>query len=370
MRHTFKATFEHQNDAQRLMDDLHAAGYAHAVLARSGATHSGSYTRQRHAVMLSVDSESEASLAAGIIERAKPARFQVARNESVDSVTAGAPAKEEMAYAYSPRAEPGSLQFRPIDAGHIFGTQSATSPPTGTTFQEKMGSASLQTGADAFPDQSPVTAVWTDMDLDTDVNEHTAYRFGEALHMSDKYRNRSWNEAEPSVKSEWSARSTDSSTWENAKSSVRRGWDKSTPDIDNDDYYRSHWTTSYARNTVGRGGDDATPAYMDEGAAQGSKEYLSPAGEDSTGQLSSWKRFEDAVLHGWKRINLTGRDPGHASDTGATDEAYRASAAYGDATGMDPASATWNDKEHVEPHISPWKKVRDSMHHGWKRVRP
>jgi hypothetical protein len=368
MRHTFKATFEHQDDAQRLMDDLHAAGYAHAELERSGATHSGPYTRQRHAVVLSVDSESEASLAAGIIECTKPARFQVERNESVDSTTAGTPAKDRMVLAYPAGAEPGILQFRPLDDGHIFGTQSATSPPTGTTYQEKMSTATLQTGADAFLGLSSVTTKWTGIGLDTDVNEHTAYRFGGDLHMSDRYRNRSWNEAEPSLKSEWSARSTDSPTWENAKSSVRRGWDETTPDIDDDDYYRSHWTTSYARNTVGRGGDDATPAYMDDGAVRAGEEYPSRA-TGSTRQLSSWERFEDAVLHGWKRINLTGRDPGRASDTGASDEAYRASAAYGEAAGLDPAAGTWDDKAHVERRISPWKKVRDSMHQGWKRVR-
>jgi hypothetical protein len=83
MHHTFKATFEQQGDAQRLVDDLHAAGYVHAELVRSGATHSGPYTRQRHAVMLSVDSEPEASLAAGIIERAGPARLQHEQEETL-----------------------------------------------------------------------------------------------------------------------------------------------------------------------------------------------------------------------------------------------------------------------------------------------
>jgi hypothetical protein len=368
MRHTFKATFEHQSDAQRLMDDLHAAGYAHAELARSGATHSGPYTRQRHTVVLSVDSETGAGLAAGIIERTKPARFQVELNDSVDSMPAGAPATNRIVPAWPQGTEPGALQCRPLDDGHILGTQSATSPPAGMTHQERMSTATPQIGADTFLGRSSVTANWAGMHLDTDVQDQTAYRFGRALHMSDRYRNRSWGEAERGMKSEWSARSTDAHTWEDAKSSARRGWDEITPEIDDDDYYRSHWTTSYARNTVGRGGDDATPAYMDGRVAQSSEEYLSPAA-GSTGQLSSWERFEDAVLHGWKRINLTGRDPGRALDTGTTDQAYRASAAYGDAPGLDPESGTWDDKEHVERRISPWKKVRDSMHQGWKRVK-
>jgi hypothetical protein len=368
MRHTFKATFEHQNDAQRLMDDLHAAGYAQAELARSGATHSGPYTHQRHAVVLSVESESEASLVTGIIERAAPARFQVERNDSVDSMTAGAPATDRIVPAWPPGTEPGALQFRPLDDGHIFGTQSAMSPPAGTTFQEKMSTSTLQTGADAFLGLSSVRAKWTGMALDTDVNEHTAYRFGGALHMSDRYRNRSWNEAEPSLKNEWLARSTDSPTWDDAKSSVQRGWDETTPDIDDDDYYRSHWTTSHAQNTVGRGGDDATPAYMDHGAVRNTGAHLSPD-TGATRQLSSWGRFEDAVLHGWKRINLTRPAPGRASDPGATDEAHRRSFANGKATGPDRASSAWEDNERVERRISPWTKVRESMHQGWKRVR-
>jgi hypothetical protein len=90
---------------------------------------------------------------------------------------------------------------------------------------------------------------------------------------------------------------------EDAKSSARRGWDEITPDIDHDDYDRSHWTTSHARNTVGRGGDDATPANVDGRVARSNEEYLSPAA-GSTGQLSPWERFEDAVLHGWKKNQL------------------------------------------------------------------
>jgi hypothetical protein len=325
MRHTFKATFEHQSDAQRLMDDLHAAGYAHAELARSGATHSGPYTRQRHAVELSVDSESEAGLAADIIERAKPARFQVERNDSVDSMTVVAPATDRIVPAWPPGAEPGALQFRPLDDGHIFGTQSATSPPAGMTYQERMSAPALLTGADTFVGQSSATAKLGRMDLDTDVQAR-----------------------------------------DDAKSSALRGSDKITPDIDDGDYYRGHRTTSHAHDAVAYSGDDATPAYMDEGMAQGSEKYLSPAA-GSTRQLSSWGRFEDAVFHGWERINSTRRDPVRASDTGATDEAYRRSTAHGEATGLEPASD--DHQEAGERRISPWEKVRVSMHQGWKRVR-
>jgi hypothetical protein len=83
MRRTFKASFEQQSDAQLLMDELLAAGYTDAVLALSGATHSGRFTRQRPAVTLHVHSESEASHALDLIERAKPARLQDEQDEGV-----------------------------------------------------------------------------------------------------------------------------------------------------------------------------------------------------------------------------------------------------------------------------------------------
>jgi hypothetical protein len=331
MRHTFKATFEQQSDAQHLMDDLSAAGYLHAKLALSGATHAGPYTHQRHAVTLIVDSEPEAGRAAVIIEGAKPARFQDEQDESVpegiDGTLTGTAGRGGVVSAYPPGAEPGILQFRHLDGEHIFGTQSATSPPAGAMHQETMGTAQLPIGAEAFPSRPSVDARWLDPDVGTSADERTAYRFGKTLRMDDRYRNRSWNEAAPGLKSEWMAFSTASSTWDEAQSSVRRGWDATTPEIDDDSYYRSHWRTSYAHGAGRHGGDDATPFYMDSSdAGTGMRAGREPG---DAGQLSSWGRFEDAVLHGWNRIGLAGPDDG----------------------------------------VSAWTRLRTTVRQGWKRGR-
>jgi len=47
---------------------------------------------------------------------------------------------EDAGVAYPPGAEPGALQFRPIEEGHLFGTQDADGPPANMTYRERMGS--------------------------------------------------------------------------------------------------------------------------------------------------------------------------------------------------------------------------------------
>jgi hypothetical protein len=350
MRHTFKASFDRQSDAQHLIDELSAAGYAHAALAMSGATHSGSHTRQRPAVTLTVDTEPQVRHAAGIIERCKPARLQEVEEENpADAADTDAPVAWTHGGAampmYPPGTEPGVLQFHHLESGRLFGTQNAEAPPSGMTFQEPAGTAPAWHDADGYAIRPEAMAPWPEAEEGDNDDARAAYRFGKAMRMEDRYRNRSWDEAEPDLKKEWAVSSAGGFAWEAAKSSVRGGWNWTTPDIDDDSYYRSHWTTRYED----RSGGDAGPSYMDGSEARRSEHYRSHgAGEEDDAprdgrtahggaHLSVWSRLEDAVHHGWHRIG--------------------AAMPHADGGMAEP----WG--------MSAWHRVKEAVRHGWGRGR-
>lgn len=54
-----------------------------------------------------------------------------------------------------------------------------------------------------------------------------AYRYGSTMRASELYRNRPWDEAEPTLRSDWEARHP-GSVWENMKAAIRHGWDRIT----------------------------------------------------------------------------------------------------------------------------------------------
>jgi len=230
MRHIYKASFEHRGDAQHLLDDLITAGYTQASLTLSGATHSGPYTRQRHAVVLAVDSDTEAQRALALIEHSHPARLQ----DDLQGPT------------YRPGTEPGALQFHHLEDSRLFGTQDITAPPAGTTFQEKMGSAKLWEAEDESL-KARAQVVWPDLDVGENDLERAAYRFGRTMRTDDRYRNRAWDEAEPGLNAEWTSSSPDACAWDDARASVRHGWDFSTPEIDDDSHYRTHRNSFWER---------------------------------------------------------------------------------------------------------------------------
>jgi hypothetical protein len=56
-----------------------------------------------------------------------------------------------------------------------------------------------------------------------------AYSYGSSLKSNDKYRGRSWDDAESDIRTDWESRNGGStSTWEKMKSAVREGWDRMT----------------------------------------------------------------------------------------------------------------------------------------------
>lgn len=77
-----------------------------------------------------------------------------------------------------------------------------------------------------------------------------------------------------------------------------------------DDYYRSHWTSNFAG--AGASYDDYAPAYRYGAAMRGSDEYRNRSWDESESTLrsswesrypqSTWEKFKAAVRHGWDRI--------------------------------------------------------------------
>lgn len=237
MRHTLKAIFDKRSDAQHVLDKLLASGYTHADTKPTGTEHDegfGASVRHtfarmfgtkhhediapsqedaasaQHVVIFTSESEHEAERAAGIIGNFGPNDVEE-HHEHSDQETAGTylPGAAAMRAIYPPGTEPGSLQFRAPEDSRYFGTQNAESPPTGNTFQSRMGTTPW-----APPEEG--------------ASDAAAYRYGGEMRASDPSPNRSWEEAEPSLQSGWERKHMhdELSSWHRIKEAVRRGWDR------------------------------------------------------------------------------------------------------------------------------------------------
>jgi hypothetical protein len=141
-----------------------------------------------------------------------------------------------------------------------------------------------------------------------------AERYGNAMHLSEKYRNRSWDEVDHELKSGWELRDPGTPSWNAAEAAIRRGWDDASPEIDEDSYYRTHWNVQYAHE-AGRNREHAPASVSADKARDGfqyrMRHWTAVATDQRAswasrhvGELPPWERFKDAVLHGWGRINL------------------------------------------------------------------
>lgn len=66
---------------------------------------------------------------------------------------------------------------------------------------------------------------------DTYNDYEPAYKYGNEMRSSDKYRGRDWNDVESDLRSDWDTRypgTAGASTWEKMKAAVRHGWDRMT----------------------------------------------------------------------------------------------------------------------------------------------
>jgi hypothetical protein len=335
MRHTVKAVFAHKSDARHVLDELLAAGYPYADTALSselpagqadrsvkrlaarlfgagqhehGAAYSGAFARGRHVVKITAGSESDVACAVAIIER-----------------------------------------FRPVGIEDHDDEQEHGSAGAGAEAVETMGADSRRVRPD---------------------DDMAAYRYGKEMRTSDKYRNRSWDEAEPGLSSGWKTRAPDTPAWDDSRPAIRRGWDAVTPEIDSDDYYRNHWTTRYAGSAGDDAYDDYKPAYIYGSEARRSEKYRSRDWRDveqelkagwqarHAGQLSSWENFKDAVNHGWNRVTLD-------DDRSA---AYRHGADAARDINYRRLTSEW-ERRHAGSASATWDKVKAAVRHGWDRVR-
>jgi hypothetical protein len=227
-----------------------------------------------------------------------------------------------------------------------------------------------------------------------------AYRYGTEMRTSARYRDRSWDEVESDLKSDWEARHPGASTWDRFKAAVRRGWDKITPDIDDDSYYRTHWNARYsnANDTY----DDYLPAYRYGDEARRLQKYRSRHWDDAESDLkadwesrytsghSTWDRFKDAVRHGWNKITPdtvddstyyhTHYESNYASSGTDYDDvapAYR----YGNEMRQsdtyrgrhwDDAETDlkndWHSRYGAHDERSAWERIKAAVRHGWEKM--
>ena len=227
-----------------------------------------------------------------------------------------------------------------------------------------------------------------------------AYRYGTEMRSSTRYRDRSWDEVESDLKSDWESRHPGESTWEKFKAAVRRGWDKITPDIDNDSYYRSHWNAKYSNADDNY--DDYLPAYRYGNEARRLQKYRSRHWDDVESDLktdwesryttgpSTWEKFKDAVRHGWDKITPDMDDDSTyyhthyestyaASGTDFNDVApayrygneMRSSDSYRDRDWDDvehDLKKDWHSKYGTDHEPSAWERIKAAVRHGWERM--
>jgi hypothetical protein len=227
-----------------------------------------------------------------------------------------------------------------------------------------------------------------------------AYRYGTEMRTSARYRDRSWDEVESDLKSDWEARHPGASTWDKFKAAVRRGWDRITPDIDDDSYYRTHWNARYsnANDTY----DDYLPAYRYGDEARRLQKYRSRHWDDAESDLrsdwesrytsghSTWDKFKDAVRHGWNKITPdtvddstyyhTHYESNYASSGTDFDDvapAYR----YGNEMRQsdtyrgrhwDDAETDlkndWHSRYGAHDERSAWERIKAAVRHGWEKM--
>jgi hypothetical protein len=420
MRHTLKAVFAHQRDAQHALDELLASGYPHAnttlsselspgqadrsVLEGENARVSGlvkrfaarllgsgqhkrrsaysdAFTRARHVVAVTAGSEPDVARAIAIIDRFRPIGIEDHDEEWDHNNMHGAGADAaKTGSVYPPGTEPGALQDRAHEDSRYF-----------DTFEDTMGADSQWAHPDDGRPHVPSPAPFPNSDNTVHDNYMAAYRYGKEMRTSDRYRNRSWNEAELGLSSGWETRAPDTPAWNESKSAIRRGWNEVTPEIDDDDYYRTHWTTRNA-DSAGEGTyDNYKPAYIYGSEARRSEKYRSqdwrevePALQADwkarhAGQLPPWENFKDAVKHGWNRIgpdmdnanhdavDVLGDDDLSAAYRHGSDAVYDIDHRHHHRNEVDAHLNSDRKRRHADNASPTWDKVKAAVSHGWDR---
>ena len=214
-----------------------------------------------------------------------------------------------------------------------------------------------------------------------------AYRYGSKMASDPVYRGRSWDDVEPTLRSDWES-TNPGSAWERFKAAVRHGWERMTGD--EDDEYRSHWASNYG----GQGGnyEDYQPAYR-YGSSMASTTYKGRKWDEIEPDLrssweashpnDSWERVKASVRHGWDR--MTGKDDdqyrshwaSNYANEGSSYDEYAPAYSYGSSMASDAGyrGRNWDD---VESELrsdwetrypgSAWDRFKAAVRHGWDRM--
>ncbi|MEH6437656.1 hypothetical protein [Massilia sp. DD77] len=242
-----------------------------------------------------------------------------------------------------------------------------------------------------------------------------AYAYGSQMRGDSRYANRQWDEVEGDLRTDWETRNP-GSTWENMKAAVRRGWDRMTGD-DDEDYYRSHYSSTYGAS--GKDYDEYEPAYSYGTEMARSETYRNRPWDEAMPSLrsdwearqasgarmdadgtkavasSAWEDMKDAVRHGWNRMTNAFSDTDEDSyyrshyrshygsavgGAGDSYDTYRPAYEYGSSMRRDPqySSREWDDALENELRSgwqsrypggpSTWDKVKEAVRHGWNRL--
>ncbi len=221
------------------------------------------------------------------------------------------------------------------------------------------------------------------------VDRIAAYRYGNEMRVSDKYRNRSWNEVDDDLRSEWELRNPGVSNWDASAPVIRSGWEATSPDIDEDSYYRTHWNARYAHAARGPGAHAAAAVNRGEAGhgfpyrirhwAAATADLKAGWASSHAGELRPWERFKDALFHGWSRIDLgNGETEASAASTDDLSPAYR----FGDeAHHIDRfRSRSWDEVENALHEdwdsryggrgLATWDRNKTAVRCGWDRTKP
>lgn len=330
MRHTLTAVFDDYGEAQHSLNRLLAAGYSHADAALSIAVRAGQAIGKQQLHVFGISAERLFARLFGIVSDTHPVSdpdtsvsarhvltFTTESEAEVKHATEiegrlipvddeeihtwqhlGIPDATEA--ACQPGTEPSTLQNHAHANSHYFGTRDSDNAfPLGTTFKASSFSAtnwaSVGVGAihvGPLPAQDLATRDGND--------ESAAYRYGNEMHLSDDFRNRSWNEVDADLQSGWELRNPGRSSGDASESAIRRRWDGISPDIDEDGYHREE--SGYALASS----DEASRGYQYrfrrwKAATEALKANWTLR---HPGELPPWEKFKDAVLHGWGRISL------------------------------------------------------------------
>jgi hypothetical protein len=96
-----------------------------------------------------------------------------------------------------------------------------------------------------------------------------------------------------------------------------------SPDIDAEEYFRTHWNARYANEGADSRFEDHLPAYMYGEEARRMEAYRDRHWDEAEADLKAgwearheweglpWENFKDDVKHGWNRIDLDSDDKQH-----------------------------------------------------------